>query len=198
MNETADMPRKAKISRAIGVSLKEIRQDQNLTAKELSDLSGISAGMISRIENGLVSPSISSLEALALALQTSIISLFREAHSGHTDCTLVRNGEGIKSTRMAGNHYHEFVNLALHSRKELRFQARRVELERDRGHPPTYVGQGVVFVQVLQGEAIYRYGQQQFTLATGDSISVDAELSHGFIEVLTPKFVFLTVQAERP
>ena len=72
------------------------------------------------------------------------------------------------------------------------------ELERDRGHPPTYVGQGVVFVQVLQGEAIYRYGQQQFTLATGDSISVDAELSHGFIEVLTPKFVFLTVQAERP
>ena len=198
MNKTPDAPRKEKINRAIGVSLKEIRQDQNLTAKELSDLSGISAGMISRIENGLASPSISSLESLALALQTSIISLFREAHSVHTDYTLVRNGEGIKSTRMAGNHSHEFVNLALHSRKELRFQARRVELERDRGHPPTYVGQGVVFVQVLQGEAIYRYGQQQFTLATGDSISVDAELSHGFIEVLTPKFVFLTVQAERP
>ena len=54
------------------------------------------------------------------------------------------------------------------------------------------------FVQVLKGEAIYRYGQQRFTLATGDSISVDAELSHGFIEVLTPKFVFLTVQAEKP
>jgi transcriptional regulator with XRE-family HTH domain len=126
MNKTPDAPRKEKINRAIGVSLKEIRQDQNLTAKELSDLSGISAGMISRIENGLASPSISSLESLALALQTSIISLFREAHSVHTDYTLVRNGEGIKSTRMAGNHSHEFVNLALHSRKELRFQARRV------------------------------------------------------------------------
>ena len=153
--------------------------------------------MVSRIENGLVSPSVGTLAALAEALEVPIASLFREAHTDHTDYTLVRHGEGLKSTRITEQHSHEYINLSWHVRKDLRFQARRVELLRDGGPPPTYVGHGVVFVQVLEGEAVYRYGQEKFTLRTGDSISVDAELNHGFVEVLSPKFVFLTVQAER-
>ena len=192
-----DLPGK-KIDRAIGASLKEIRQSRNLSARGLSEKSGVSAAMVSRIENGLVSPSIGTLAALAEALEVPIISLFREAHTDHTDFTLVRGGEGLKSTRMTDGHKHEYVNLAMHVRKDLRFQARRVELLREHGRPPTYLGHGVVFVQVLEGEAIYRYGQQRFNLGPGDSISVDAELNHGFVEVITPKFVFLTVQAEKP
>jgi len=127
-----------------------------------------------------------------------IVSLFREAATDHTDLTLVRHGEGLRSTRITDDHRHEYVNLALHARKDLRFQARRVTLLRDGGPPPSYVGHGVVFVQALDGEAVYRYGQQRFTLRAGDSLSVDAELNHGFVEVLTPEFTFLTVQAERP
>ncbi|WP_171173322.1 helix-turn-helix transcriptional regulator [Ruegeria sp. HKCCD8929] len=187
-----------KIDRAIGASLKELRQSRGQSARWLADQSGISAAMVSRIENGLVSPSIGTLAALAEALEVPIVSLFREARTDHTDYTLVRHGEGLKSTRIADGHSHEYVNLAMHARKDLRFQARQVTLLRDGGQPPTYVGHGVVFVQVLEGEAIYRYGQNRFTLRAGDSISVDAELNHGFVEVLTPEFVFLTVQAERP
>ena len=127
-----------------------------------------------------------------------IVSLFREARTDHTDYTLVRHGEGLKSTRIADGHTHEYINLAMHARKDLRFQARLVTLTKYGGKPPTYVGHGVVFVQVLEGEATYRYGQTQLTLRSGDSISVDAELNHGFVEVLSDAFVFLTVQAERP
>ena len=32
---------------------------------------------------------------------------------------------------------------------------------------------------------------------TGDSLSVDAELIHGFRSVVSPEFTFLIVQAER-
>ena len=186
-----------KIDRAIGASLKELRVQRGQSARRLANASGISAAMVSRIENGLVSPSVGTLAALAEALEVPIASLFREAHTDHTDYTLVRHGEGLKSTRITEQHSHEYINLSWHVRKDLRFQARRVELLRDGGPPPTYVGHGVVFVQVLEGEAVYRYGQEKFTLRTGDSISVDAELNHGFVEVLSPKFVFLTVQAER-
>ncbi len=186
------------IDRAIGASLRELRQSRRQSARRLAEQSGISAAMVSRIENGLVSPSIDTLAALAEALEVPIVSLFGEARTDHTDYTLVRHGEGLKSTRIAGGHSHEYVNLALHSRKDLRFQARRVTLSRNRGQPPTYVGHGVVFVQALEGEAVYRYGEARFKLSAGDSISVDAELNHGFEEVLTPEFVFLTVQAERP
>lgn len=187
-----------RIDKAIGASVKELRRQRAHSARSLADLSGISAAMISRIENGLVSPSIGTLAALAEALEVPIVSLFREAETDHTDFTLVRHGEGLKSTRITDDHQHEYVNLSMHARKDLRFQARRVTLLRDGGPPPSYVGHGVVFVQVLDGEAIYRYDQQSFTLRTGDSISVDAELNHGFVDVLTPEFTFLTVQAERP
>lgn len=193
----ADPPGK-RIDRAIGASLKELRRQRGHSARSLADLSGVSAAMISRIENGLVSPSIGTLASLAEALEVPIVSLFREAETDHTDFTLVRHGEGLKSTRITDDHMHEYINLAIHARKDLRFQARQVTLLRDGGKPPSYVGHGVVFVQVVSGEAVYRYGQQRFTLRDGDSISVDAELNHGFVEVLTPEFTFLTVQAERP
>ena len=186
------------IDRAIGASLKELRRQRGHSARSLADLSGVSAAMISRIENGLVSPSIGTLAALAEALEVPIVSLFRETQTDHSDFTLVRCGEGLKSTRITDDHRHEYVNLAIHARKDLRFQARRVTLLREGGPPPTYVGHGVVFVQVIEGEAVYRYGQQCLTLRAGDSISVDAELNHGFVEVLSPEFTFLTVQAERP
>ena len=192
-----DSPGK-QIDRAIGASLRELRQSRKQSARRLAEQSGISAAMVSRIENGLVSPSIDTLAALAEALEVPIVSLFREAHTDHTDYTLMRQGQGLESTRRAGGHTHQYINLALHSRKDLRFQARRVTLLRNEGLPPTCVGHGVVFVQALEGEAVYRYGKARFGLSPGDSISVDAELNHGFEEVLTPEFVFLTVQAERP
>lgn len=187
-----------RIDQAIGSALRRLRSEGALSARRLAERSGISAAMISRIENGLVSPSIGTLAALAEALEVPIVSLFREARTEHTDFTLVRNGEGLRATRMTDGHRHEYVNLAIHARRDLRFQARQVTLLRDGGPPPTYVGHGVVFIQVIEGEAVYRYGQQQFTLGAGDSLSVDAELNHGFVEVLTERFVFLTVQAERP
>ncbi len=45
---------------AIGTSLSELRENHGLNAKELAKNAGISAAMISRIENGQVSPSIST------------------------------------------------------------------------------------------------------------------------------------------
>ena len=54
-----------KIDRAIGASLKDLRLERGLSARGLAEQSEISAAMISRIENGLVSPSIGTLEALA-------------------------------------------------------------------------------------------------------------------------------------
>jgi len=49
---------------AIGIALRDLRETQTLTAKQLADESGVSAAMISRIENGQVSPSISTMTSL--------------------------------------------------------------------------------------------------------------------------------------
>jgi len=184
------------IDSAIGSALKDLRLNSGYSARKLAEISSVSAAMISRIESGQVSPSISTLGALAAALRVPLVSLFRETESEYSDFTFVGAGEGLKSTRTVDQHSHEFVNLAVHFRRDLHFAARLVTLKRQTAAPPTYIGHGVVFVQAVSGKAIYRCGQEEFEIAPGDSISLDAERRHGFSKVITPEFKFLTVQAE--
>ena len=182
---------------AIGSALRDLRENLHLTARQLAAQSGVSAAMISRIENGLASPSISTLSSLARALDVPLVSLFRETASNHTDFTHVVSNEGLKSTRIVDGHSHEFINLAFHTRRDLQFEARMVTLVKQSASPPIYIGHGVVFIYAVEGEAVYGYGSREIALKKGDSLSIDAELSHGFKRVISDQFTFLTVQAER-
>ncbi len=186
----------ASTDKAIGLALRDLRSKSELSARQLAEASGVSAAMVSRIENGQVSPSISTLSALADALKVPLVSLFRETTSDHSDYTFVKAGEGLKSTRLVNDHRHDFVNLALHPRRDLCFGARLVTLKKQDAQPPIYCGHGVVFIYAVSGKALYSYGNQEFEMEAGDSISIDAELRHGFVKVLTAEFAFLTVQAE--
>ena len=182
--------------RAIGAALRDLRESRGLTARQLAVQAGISAAMISRVENGQVSPSISTLDALSGALDVPLVSLFRETASRHANITHVKKGDGRKSIRIADAHHHEYTNLAFHRRHDMQFEAHQVTLERQEARPPIYVGHGVVFVHALEGEAVFEYGQQELTLRAGDSLSLDAELRYGFKLVLTDVFKFLSVKAE--
>jgi transcriptional regulator with XRE-family HTH domain len=186
------------VSQMVGRTIRELRELKGITARDLAARAGLSAGMISRIETGQVSPSLSTLETLAAALEAPLAGFFRDAGSAVSDFTHVRKGEGLKSTRLMGQHAHDFVALGLHHRLDIRFEALLVTLERNEDvSPPTYTGHGCVFVYVLEGAAVYRYGRQEITLQEGDSISLDAELRYGIQRVLTPRLRFLSVQAER-
>ena len=197
MNEEDRVSKDGLNDQAIGAALRDLREGRDFNARKLATESGVSAAMISRIENGQVSPSISTLSALSKALDVPLVSLFRETGTDHADYTHVKEGEGLLSTRVVDDHSHDFINLAFHTRRDLQFEARKVTLVRQAANPPRYIGHGVVFIYALEGEAIYRYGQSDIILKAGESLSLDAELSHGFMKVITPKFTFLTVQAEQ-
>lgn len=186
----------ADIDQAIGAALRNLREERQLSARQLAQESDISAAMISRIESGQVSPSIATMTALCNALDVPLVSLFRDTGSERSDYTLVKKGGGLKSTRMVGDHIHHYLNLAHHRRRDLQFEAHMVTLTQQQADLPVYVGHGVTFMHAIVGQARFEYGKQQFMLSEGDSLSLDAELSHGCTEILTPEFVFLSVQAE--
>lgn len=191
------MPENTNIDTAIGATLRELRESRDLSARQLAALSDVSAAMISRIENGHVSPSIATLSAVASALDVPMISLFRDTAANHADYTHVKAGQGLRSTRISEDHLHEYLVLANRLRRDLQFQAHLVTLRRQEAKPPIYVGHGVVFIHVLKGEAIYTYGPTRITLKEGDSVTIDAELRHGFERLISDEFVFVNVQSER-
>jgi len=181
---------------AIGSALRDLRVTHDISARELASQSGISAAMISRIENGQVSPSISTMTSLSNALNVPLVSLFRDMVSERTDFTHVKKGSGVKSTRLVGEHIHHYYNIASHRRRDLNFEAHIVTITPQDCESPSYVGHGVNFMHVLDGSAKYFYGKQELLLESGDSLSIDAELIHGFRQILTSEFVFLSVQTE--
>jgi transcriptional regulator with XRE-family HTH domain len=189
-------PEGENVDAAIGAALRSLRENQGLTARQLAEQSGISAAMISRIENSQVSPSIATMTSLTNALDVPLVSLFRDTLAERADFTHVRHGDGIVSTRLVGEHMHHYINLASHRRRDLHFEAHLITIKKQPARPPHYVGHGVIFMHVLQGSARYDYGRQELLLSQGDSLSIDAELSHGIAELLSDEFVFLSVQAE--
>jgi transcriptional regulator with XRE-family HTH domain len=184
------------IDTAIGLALRTMRETRGLTAKDLAKQAGVSAAMISRIENAQVSPSIATMTSLTAALGVPLASLFRDTQSERADFTHVKARSGIVSTRLVGDHIHHYVNLASHKRRDLNFEAHRVTIKKQAAPAPDYVGHGVIFMHVLSGSAHFNYGKQVLLLNEGDSLSLDAELSHGIGVLLTDQFEFLTVQAE--
>jgi transcriptional regulator with XRE-family HTH domain len=186
------------LNAAVGRTIREMRDLRRMTARDLGLRAGVSAAMISRVESGQVSPSLSVLEMLATALDVPMVSLFRDTGSSVADFTHVKRGQGLKSTRLMGSHVHDFVMLGFHRRLDLQFESLLVTVERNEDTaPPTYTGHGCVFIYVLEGEAIYRYGRQEVKLGEGDSLCLDAELRYGIQKVLSPRLRFLSVQAER-
>lgn len=66
------------VERDIGLRIKALRQASHLTLKQLAEEVGCSDAYLSQIENGRVSPSISSLKKIATALRTKITDFFVE------------------------------------------------------------------------------------------------------------------------
>jgi transcriptional regulator with XRE-family HTH domain len=188
----------APVNAAVGRAIREIRELKGMTARDLAARASISAAMVSRIESGQVSPSLATLELIANALETPLPGFFRDLGPTVSDFTHVRGGQGLTSTRQMGRHAHEFTVLGFHRRSDLQFECLMVTLQRnEEAAPPTYTGYGCVFVYVLEGEAIYRYGQKEMRLREGDSLCLDAELRYGIQKVISPRLRFLSVQAER-
>jgi len=62
----------------IGVNIKRLREEKNITLRELAEKLHVSASFISQVETGKATPSLSSLKNIADALQTTIGSLAGE------------------------------------------------------------------------------------------------------------------------
>jgi len=79
------------VRKLIGIKLKSIRLQRDLTIQELAASSKVSANMISRIERGLTTPSVDILMKLATAFGKSISYFMEEAEK---DSTTVRTRHG--------------------------------------------------------------------------------------------------------
>ena len=62
------------------LNVKEFREERNYTLRQLARISGVAKSTISKIENGRCSPSINTLEKIAIGLSVRITDLFESEY----------------------------------------------------------------------------------------------------------------------
>jgi transcriptional regulator with XRE-family HTH domain len=76
------------VEQRIGPELKRLRERAGLSVRALAEQAGFSASFISQLENGVVSPSIASLEKIASMLGMTLGDLFSASEA--TDVAVIR------------------------------------------------------------------------------------------------------------
>ncbi|MDF2973062.1 MAG: putative HTH-type transcriptional regulator, partial [Microvirga sp.] len=139
---------------------------------------GLSAGMLSKIENGTISPSLATLQALSRALQVPVTALFRDFEEVR-DTTFVRAGEGLLVSRDGPRIGHEYRILGHTTSKRVAIEPYLMSFNDPLQVFPVYQRSGSEFIYVLEGELSYRHGSKLFSMAAGDSLLFEADVPHG-------------------
>ena len=180
------------IAAAIGVQIRQLRKRQEITAAELAHQAGLSAGMLSKIENGTVSASLESLESLARALNVPLTSFFA-SYEERRDCSFVPAGKGVTIERRGTKAGHQYQLLGHSIAGNLVVEPYLITLTEKSDVFPIFQHAGVEFLYMLEGEVGYRHGNRTYVLTPGDSLFFDADVPHGPDELRKLPIRFLSI-----
>jgi transcriptional regulator with XRE-family HTH domain len=184
--------RSLSIEEDIGAQVRRLRKSLDLTVVELGAAAGISAGMLSKIENGAISPSLSTLGSLAKALNISIGSLFAESNE-RRDCSFVKAGRGVRIERRGTKAGHLYDLLGHSIAGEIGVEPFLITLRQDAQPYTSFRHAGVEFIYMLSGKLRYRHADRSYLLEPGDALFFDAAARHGPEELIKAPMEYLSI-----
>jgi transcriptional regulator with XRE-family HTH domain len=192
--EGSPEPAEQAIHAAIARQLREQRRQLGLTVAQLSERSGISKGMLSKIENAQASPSLATLARLGEALGVPVTSFFRGLEEEH-DALHVRSGEGLDIVRRGTRVGHRYQLLGSVRGAAKRIEPVLVTLTEGSEVFPLFQHEGTEFIYMLRGRMTYGYGSTRYVMRPGDALEFAGEVPHGPVELTKLPITFLSVIA---
>jgi transcriptional regulator with XRE-family HTH domain len=163
---------------SIGERVKALREAMGLSLRDLGDRTGVSAPMLSQVERGETSPTLSVAGRIAGGLELSLSQLLR-----------LDEGEGVsvvrKRERRAGGskrHAYEILTPPLPGqRAEVSLHTLKPHASTGGpGDPPMHEAGSRETAVVTDGAVTLKIAGQEYRLETGDSVTFDADLPHHF------------------
>jgi transcriptional regulator with XRE-family HTH domain len=163
----------------VGGHLKRFRRTSGLRLKDVAEAAGCSESMLSKVENGQVSPSINMLHRLTKALGVNISSLFTSTEretpfiqrSGNRPILIAaspRQGDGLKLENLTPHEIHGHLQGQLHTLAP--GAASDGAISHD-GEETGYVVEGALELTISNKTAV---------LEAGDSFFFDSSRPHSY------------------
>ena len=193
MNTPVEQQPKLKLEQYLGIQIKRQRQAQELKLSDVARIAGISQGMLSKIENAQVSTSLDNLSRLCDVLGMPMSKLFSQYDQQGSSALLVKHDEGLEVVRRGTEKGHTY-HLLNHTRGPKKsFEAYMVTMDDASEEFPTFSHPGTEFLHLLEGELVYRHGNQLYHMEAGDSLTFDGDIPHGPEELVQVPIRLLSI-----
>jgi transcriptional regulator with XRE-family HTH domain len=160
----------------VGRRLRGLRRGLGYSLRALAGESGLAVNTLSLIENGKVSPSVSTLQKVALTLGVPIAAFF-ETEPPTTDLVHMR-ADGRRNVAFA----HGFLEDLGAGMADRTIEPYLITLNPHTDSGPTpIVHTGQEFVYCLEGRVDYVIDSQAYELELGDSLLFEAHLPHRWL-----------------
>ena len=183
---------------AIGAAIRRLRQERQLSLRDLSRLTDFSIGFLSQVERGPSSLAITSLEKVANALGTDMASLVSAEvpqSEGHPLPHVTRADDADEITVDGSRRTYVLLSGRAPGRvlePILMIVQPTESVEEPYGHD------GEEFLYVLSGGLVYVVAGSEYRLGPGDSIHLKSDVPHTIFNdgeepakavfVVTPRF----------
>ena len=157
----------------IGEKIREVRKKNGLTLKKLSEKSGVSVPMISKIETARTSPPISTYANIAYALETSLGDLITN-DSQEPDISIVRPTERPIVSRVS------YIGSPLAFKKnKKKMEPFIFEYPAGQKAPRIFQHENEEMIFVIKGAIEFKYGGKTIDLKKGDCAYFNGNIQHG-------------------
>jgi mannose-6-phosphate isomerase-like protein (cupin superfamily) len=123
------------------------------------------------------------------------ITAFFRGFEEPRSATFVKAGQGVNIDRRGTRAGHQYSLLGHidNNTSGVTVEPYLITLTRDSDVFPTFQHEGMEFLYMLEGEVVYRHGEQLFTMQTGDSLFFDADAPHGPEELVKLPARYLSI-----
>jgi transcriptional regulator with XRE-family HTH domain len=165
---------------SIGPRVKALREAMALSLRDLAERTGVSAPMLSQVERGETSPTLSVAGRIASGLELSLSQLLRLDEG--EGVTVVRRAERRSGGPRERGHAYEIITPPLPGQRA-EVSCHTLAAGAATGgadDPPMHEPGSRETAVVTSGAVTLVIAGQEYRLADGDSVTFDADLPHHF------------------
>jgi transcriptional regulator with XRE-family HTH domain len=185
------------ISARVAQAIKRRREQLGLTLRDLASESGVSASMISDIERGAKSPTISTLDALAQALGLPMSALADSAAPSASRIHVVRAAERPNFVDTKSGAKRDNFGPKLPGSK-VEFLSYVVPPRKVAGPFAAHARGTIEHMYLAAGSITAVFGDEAVTLRAGDSCTCFADIAHRFDNREGKVEAFIYIVVEQP
>lgn len=163
----------------LATRIKAARKAQNLTLDQVAKRAELGKGLISKVENFRVTPSLPSVARIAAALNIPLEKLF-EGLDSKPSISIVRREDKKEVERNQENSTIQYFDLAF-PRPNRGMDPLKLKIPAKGGRREQLPHEGEEFMHVISGDITFNIDDTEYQLSSGDSVYFNAETPHSLI-----------------